>query len=225
MKFPFFAKRKKPEWQVSYQEEIPARLSVENEPEFIVVDIETTGFDVLRDRILSIAVARVFDGICEPGSMQEWIVFQENAELNEAVEIHGILPSESSQGQAEEEVLKELVPILTGSIMVGHHVRFDAAMIHAALMRNFGMGFRNRLLDTALLSMHELDAFKQSGYSRQKPPTLDEVCAQMGINTIDRHTAAGDVFTTVQLFMTLLAKTRHRMGEKFDWKDLPYVKL
>jgi len=222
----FSSKKDAKGWQNDYGKQTPTSVKkLPGEPVFAILDLETTGFDLHKDRILSIALALIHDSTFRPGSMREWVVYQEQAVLNEAVKIHGIMPAESREGKAEDTVLEELIPLLTGTVMVGHHIHFDAAMLNAALRRQFGMKFRNLLLDTAALSMYELDAFKKSGYSNQRPPSLDEVCVQMGINTVDRHTAAGDVFTTAQLFLTLLAKAKNRRGDRFSWKDLPVSKL
>lgn len=197
----------------------------EAEITYAVVDIESTGFDLYQDRILSIALGTIKESKLPAKNVQEWIVYQKEAILNEAVKVHGILPSQTNFGSTEADVLKTFIPLISGTILVGHHIRFDAAMLNKAMERNFGMKLRNKLLDTATMSMVELDAFKSSGYSNQKPPSLDEVCSQMEINTVDRHTASGDVFTTAQLFLMLKAKIKQRTKGEFTVKKLPVFRF
>jgi DNA polymerase-3 subunit epsilon len=95
-------------------------------------------------------------------------------------------------------------------------------MLDDALRRTFGIRLRNPLVDTARLAMSTIDAFHQTGYSNQRPPTLDEVCAKAGVALIDRHTAVGDAFTTAQLFLFLCAKLKHMLGRELIVDDIPY---
>ena len=186
----------------------PARRMPLAEVPFIVVDAETTGFSIARDRMLSLATFAVRAGQIAVNTGRTWLIRQPAASLTAAVEIHGILPCESAQGRSEREVLIELLPLLQGAILVGHHVRFDAEMINAALQRHFGVGLRNPLVDTAHLAMGALEAFRKSGYANQRPPGLEEVCAHCGIEMMERHTAVGDAFTTAEVFLVLAARVR-----------------
>jgi DNA polymerase-3 subunit epsilon len=175
--------------------------------------------------MLSVAVATIEHQQLRIDRLWNRIVFQRHAAVNDAVKVHGILPSESSHGIAESAMLEELLPLLTGAIVVGHHVRFDAAMLHAAMERHFGLRFRNRLLDTGDLAMAELDAFKKSAYSNQRPPSLDEVCQQLEIDPVDRHTALGDAFTTAQVFLYLRGRMQQRLQQGFQRRHLPLGKF
>lgn len=216
----------RPEWQQSYrtQRRIP-RGTPEKQLRYAVVDVETTGFDPRKDRILSIAVAAIKDQQLRVDQLWNRIVFQPDAAMNDAVKVHGILPSESSHGMSETAMLEELLPLLTGVIVVGHHVRFDATMLNAAMERNFGMRFRNPLLDTGDLAMAGIDAFKKSAYTQQRPPSLDEVCQQLEIDPVDRHTALGDAFTTAQVFLYLRGRMQQRLNERFQRKHLPLARF
>lgn len=178
--------------------------------EFVALDAETTGFDVTTDRILSIAVVPMVAGKLDIEGRRTWLVQQTASPNNEAVKIHGIAPAESAEGIPETTVLEELLGVLTGKIIVGHHIGFDAEMIGAALKRNWGLTLRNKLVDTALMSMRHIDAFHRTGYANQRPPGLDEVCQHAGLPVMGRHTASGDAFTTGQLFLWLWARQRVR---------------
>lgn len=221
-----FLNSKRPLWQREYIERTPVKLPV-NEADLVytVMDLETTGFDLLKDRILSVAVVQVQGNGLRANQIRDWIVYQKKPQVNEAMKIHGILPSETIEGESEPLMLEELIPLMKGTIVVGHHIQFDAAMINRSMERNFGLHFRNRLIDTANLAMSELDAFKKSGYSNQRPPNLDEVCQQLGINPVERHTAIGDAFTTSQVFLYLKGKLQQRMKDRFSPKSLPISKF
>lgn len=188
---------------------------------FVVLDAETTGFDRLKDRMLSLALFDVLGNRIHLNTVRTWTIFQENASLTEAVKVHGILPDETENGQEEASVIRELLPLLTGAVVVGHHIGFDAMMIDKAMTRHLGIGFQNPIVDTADLSMKALDAFAQTGYANQRPPSLDEVCSKCEIEMLFRHTAEGDAYTTAELFLFLCAKRRALLGRDLLLKDLP----
>ena len=202
---------------------VPGRLPWA-ELAFLVLDCETTGFRVGTDRILSLATMPVHGGDLRIGAATAWLVRQPGAALNAATAVHGILPSDTAAGDDERAVLAALLPQLHGTVLVGHHVGFDAAMLDEALRRHFGTGLRNPLLDTAELARSAVDAFGRTAYPGQRPPTLEELCAHFDLPPLDRHTAAGDTFTTAELFLFLCARLRRRLGRPLLAKDLPIVR-
>jgi DNA polymerase-3 subunit epsilon len=178
---------------------------------FVVIDTETSGFNVGTDRILSIAIFEIVNGQIDMALCRKWTVFQPESALTAATAIHGILPSETREGMHEKKVLEELIPLLTGAVVVGHHIRFDAAMISEAMARHFRAKFINRTVDTAVMAMQELVAFHQTGYENQRPPSLDEVCSQLSLPIVARHTAEGDAFLAAQIFLFLCGRIRRRL--------------
>lgn len=186
-----------------------------------VLDCETTGFRVGTDRLLSIALGEVRGLEFQVSSMQSWLVRQKPLPENDSFKIHGILPCDTAAARAEKDVLQELLPLLGGDLLIGHHIWFDAAMLNEAMKRHFQIRLKNPLVDTASLAMNVLDAFRPSGYGNQRAPTLDEVCAHLGIAMVDRHTAAGDTFTTAEVFLTLVARLKKALNRPLRVGDLP----
>lgn len=191
----------------------------------VVLDAETTGLVVERDKILSLAAAEVENWRMPMARMHSWLVYQSKASANDAVAVHGITPAETARGESEKAVVGELMTMLSGAVIVGHHIGFDAAMLNIAMRRHYKVGLYNQLVDTALLAMGELEAFRRTGYANQRPPGLEELCAHCGIPMMERHTAEGDVFTTAELFMMLCLRRRKRIGRPLEWRDLPSMKM
>ena len=192
-----------------------------SELRFVSLDAETTGFDATKDRMLSLALVEVQGGRIQIAKSAAWVIFQAAAPMTQAVSVHGILPAETKAGLPEAEVLRELLPRLSGAILLGHHVHFDAAMLTSALQRHYRTSLRNPMLDTAKLAMETLDAFAKTGYLGQRAPSLDEVCAQSGVPTVERHTAEGDAFTTAMIFISLCARLQRRLERPLRAEDLP----
>ncbi|MCC5834165.1 MAG: 3'-5' exonuclease [Opitutales bacterium] len=202
------------------QRKAPGRRDIAENIRFIVLDAETSGFDRAKDRMLSLATMRIEDLELHLSDMNSWLIYQADAGLTEAVNVHGILPSETADGESEQAVMAALLPILGNAPVVGHHIGFDADMIDQAFRRHFGIRFRNCLVDTAELAMRELDAFARTGYANQRPPTLEDLCSHLEISMVDRHTAAGDTFTTAQVFLTLCARIQKRLKRDLQLRDL-----
>ena len=176
------------------------------------------------DRVLSLASIEVARREIRVATARSWLIYQSEAPVNEATKVHGILPSDTALGLPEKEVVAEFLALLGGHLVVGHHIKFDAGMLDRAMRRHFNVRMKSRILDTALLAMQELSAFHRTGYRNQRPPSLEDVCATLNIPMMERHTAAGDTFTTAVVFLTLCAKLRKRLGRPVRFEDLPISK-
>lgn len=223
----FFHKPKFPPVYQRYREAAKAKLPAKmplDQVRFVVLDTETSGLKVGTDRILSLALFEVITERIYVAGSRKWIVCQPTACLNQATAVHGILPSEIRQGTPEQKILEELLPLLSGAVIVGHHVRFDAAMINDMMLRQMKAGFCNCVVDTARLAMRELIPFHQTGYANQRPPSMEEVCAQLDLPPIARHTAEGDAFVTAEIFLSLCGRIRRRLTRPLQVRDLPIIR-
>lgn len=226
MTFPWFRRAPLDPVALAYRDGTASRVPRKTPLEqlrFVVLDAETTGFDPAKDRILSVAAVPVTAGTLQLSGLRSWLVYQSTARFSEAVRVHGILPSETQTGEPEAAVLAELLPLLTGAVLVGHHLAFDVAMLNAALHRHFRVRLRNPMLDTAQLAMRVLEAFRKTGYPGQRTPSLDEVCTHCEIAPVERHTASGDTFTTGELLLVLGAKQARQLGRPLTAGDLPLM--
>ena len=207
----------------AYRDGTPRRISGKTPVAdllFVVLDCETSGFNSDSDRILSLAIAELRAGRLHIARSTSWL-FRQDRPVTEAVAVHGILPADTASGEAEKDILLELLPRLQGAVIVGHHIGFDVAMLNAALKRHFQTSLCNQLLDTARFAMDAVEAFARTGYPGQREPTLDEVCAQCGIAPTDRHTAEGDTFTTATLFLAMCARRQRQLARPLRAGDLP----
>ncbi len=189
----------------------------------VALDTECSGFEVGRDRLLSVGVIEIDWSHIRLDTSYEWLIYQPNIVANKATEIHGILPSDTLQGVPERQMLLELLPRITGAIVVGHQTWFDALMLNDALRRNYGIPFRNPIIDIGPLAMTELQPFRKTGYINQRPPSLEDLCAHFGIPQSDRHTAEGDAYIAAELFLLMCGHIRKRRG-KITHRDLPIKK-
>ena len=193
------------EHQAFFKTKIPKRTPVEA-IRFIVLDTETDGLDPKKNRILSIAAVEVENFEMHVAQRFESFFYRETYAPDETVKVHGILGKHLEEGDREAEILKALVPYLKNSILVGHHIGFDIAILNEAFQRHFQFSLQNQTLDTATLAQRLENPHQRAN----KPPSLDALCEQYRIPLGIRHTAAGDTFITALLFLKLLGRLKGR---------------
>lgn len=209
--FKFWKKRKQfkkpangPDWLVSYYEQT-AGIDDNRDArshDFAVIDLEATGLDKHKDKIISFGFIPLRDFEIWPGKSFQCYIKQTYFD-KETIPIHGILHEDIKDGLSEKEFLESTIPRLSGKVIVGHHVGYDIAMINQALLRHFDAELINPTIDTGVLYKKAYPSkFIYNKY--QNPiPTLDEIAAEFEIKTRDRHSAMGDALTTAFIFMKL----------------------
>jgi len=212
--FPFFKKQYKPdpnapEWWQEYERatrEITTSTEV-NDVWFSVLDVESTALDVELDRILSFAMIPIYQEEMIPSGSFECLVRQQYFD-KETVHIHELRRADIEEGIAEKEFLEKIIPMLKGTVIVGHHIGFDIAMINRALERHFNQKLCNPVVDTGqLYKKLYASRFLYSKY--EKPvPTLDKLAADFGLKFHDRHSAMGDTIMTGLVFLKFIRKLR-----------------
>ena len=197
----WFKKKKYPVFWNDYLRKFktPQPKTVEN-TRFVVFDTETTGFDTLKDRILSIGAVSIFNKIINVSDSIEVYLKQEKFKA-ETVEIHGILKEGNLLKINENEAIEQFINYLGNAVLVAHHAAFDIEMINNALKRLNLPKLKNKCIDTGIL-YKKLEGKKESHFS------LDVLCAQFNIPKHDRHTASGDAFITALLFLKIISKLK-----------------
>ncbi|WP_276498035.1 PolC-type DNA polymerase III [Pontibacter litorisediminis] len=179
--------------------------------EFVVFDTETTGFDTNEDRVLSIGAVKVQGQQVLVQESFECVVRQEMAAGNKSAEVHGLLRKQVEQGVPEQEALQAFLAYIGNSMLVGHHLKYDASMINGMIRRSGIDGkLHNRSIDTALLAKRLEHGRHHAGNHSHADYTLDALIRRYNLPTEARHTASGDAFITAILLLKLLALAKKR---------------
>lgn len=167
---------------------------------FVIFDTETTGLDILNDRILSIGAVSVFNNAIDIADTFE--VYLNQTEFKaETVEIHGILKTGNLIKISEKEALKQFIKYVGNAVLVAHHAAFDIEMINSALKRINLPKLKNKSIDTGIL-YKKLEGKKDNHFN------LDVLCNEFNIPKHDRHTASGDAYITALLFLKIISKLK-----------------
>jgi len=188
------------DYEAKFQEKLPVEIA---DTRFVVLDTETTGFDLKKDRMLSIGAIAVKGKSIDVADGFEEYISQETFNPK-TVKIHGIIQNERIETLTEEEAVKAFLKYVGNSVLVAHHAGFDIGMINQALSRMGLPKLKNKVLDT--VNLYRETRIISNLINREKSYSLDEIAETYNIDIKDRHTAAGDAFITAMAFLTILGK-------------------
>ncbi|MFQ6169964.1 histone-like nucleoid-structuring protein Lsr2 [Oryzobacter sp. R7] len=163
------------------------------QPGFAVLDVETTGLDASRHRIVEIAIVttdaygRVSD---------EWSTRINPQGPVGATHIHGITDDDVRHAPPFADLIGELNRRLAGSAVAAHHARFDLAFLRAEYSR---AGWRLPLLPalcTLQASEHHLPHLDRR--------RLSDCCWAVGHHVVGAHSAIGDARATASLLAAFM---------------------
>jgi len=167
----------------------------------VVIDTETTGLDPRRARVIELAGVRLSAGKLVAGAPFRHLLRPAGETIPAATtRIHGIDDAAVAGAPLFGEVWPDFNAFLDGSLVIGHTVGFDLAMLKRECDLAGLPWSRPRTLDTRLLA--QIAAPELAGY------TLEKLADWLGVDVADRHSALGDAATTARIFAALVPKLR-----------------
>jgi DNA polymerase-3 subunit epsilon len=188
--------RKKSPWPWYQKLRAPSRKTPLGEVEFVALDMEMSGLDGRRDRILSIAAVKC-KGSNIALSEMFYVELAQPTIRPESAAIHELLPN---TGIAESEALEALARFVELRPLVGHFVRLDRAFLTEGFKR-LGVRLRNRFIDTSALLPRFDDHFHPNAHPSKSDWKLENLCKRYRLPSDDMHHATGDAYATALLFI------------------------
>lgn len=179
-----------------------------DEIRFVVLDTETTGLNIKKDKIIQIGAVTVQDNkILIQDSMDVFVKWKELM-MSDSIKIHGFLPSDLNSGLEIGHVLIDFLKFVRADVIVAHHAAFDIGMFNKFLQECFSFKLFNRVVDTGTLAIR----LEQSQNDHHNPNeyTLDALCKRYKVPIENRHTAISDAYITAILFLKLLKSAKQR---------------
>jgi DNA polymerase-3 subunit epsilon len=173
-----------------------------DEARLVVVDVETTGLNLAKDRLIAIGAVAVAHGKIDLDDSFEIIVQQQNASAKDNILIHGITGTAQQEGVSPVEALLAFLEYLGGAPLIAFHVTFDQTMIRRALKEYLGLDFKRTWLDLA----YAVPALYPDKARRFR--ALDDWIGYFGIQNFARHSALADALATAQLLQVASARAR-----------------
>ncbi len=199
---------KKPQLSIEQQQRLAAwsvlpKVDIKTpvvESRYVVVDVETTGLNLMSDRLISIGAVAVVNGRIDFGDSFYIVLQQQAASERGNILLHGIGTAEQLEGIPPAEALLAFLEYLGKSPLIAFHVTFDETMIKRALRDYLGLNFKHSWLDLAYV-MPGLNPPLARKYR-----ALDDWIGHFEIRIDVRHNAFADAFATAQLFQVAFAQ-------------------
>jgi DNA polymerase III epsilon subunit-like protein len=163
---------------------------------FIAIDLETTGLDARRDRIVSLAAVPFVAS--EPASALTMLVNPGRPIPPSSTAIHGIDDAMVAEAPDEITAVRRLDAVCAGQVIVGHRVGFDLTVLARA--RGGDAGYVALCTQRLAVALHPA----------WSDVSLDGVCAAFGVSIHGRHTAEGDAAAAGRLLVRLVPPMRAR---------------
>ncbi len=145
------------------------------------VDLEMTGLDAERDRVVEVCIERWVGGACV-GSLESLVSPGER--VGGAAHVHGLGAAELAGAPPFSQLAERIVALLDGAVFIAHAASWDLQFLAAELAR-LGRPFEvPHYLDTLVLSRR---AFAFPSHS------LNALCKQFALGSGAAHRAGDDV--------------------------------
>ena len=169
----------------------------------VVIDLETTGLDVQKDRIVEICVVKRF-----PDGKQEVKTRLINPTISipkEASEIHGITDEKVKNEPKFKDLAASLGAYIDGCDIAGYNSnKFDVPMLLHEFER---AGIYGAFENVNLIDVYKL-------YSKFNPRTLEVAYADYCGKKLDAHNAESDAIATIELLESMVSEHSHEISDK-----------
>lgn len=176
---------------------------------YCVLDLETTGFSPVTEKITEIGIMKLQDGkVIDKFSC---FVNPEKPIPARVIEVTNITDDMVRNAETIEQVFPKMLEFIKGSVLVAHNAGFDVGFLkHNA--RVLGYDFDFTYLDTLSLAQEIFPDFKTY--------KLGRIAKNLGIKVEVAHRALDDVDTTVKVFQVMLEKLKERGAQSLEDIDL-----
>ena len=168
----------------------------------VAIDTETTGLDPRRAWVVEIGAVRIAAGVVEAAASMQRRARPPVAIPAAATKVHGIDDAAVAGAPTFAEVWPQFSTFIGDSVLIGHSVGFDLAVLEREATRANMTWARPRTLDTRLLA--QLAEPNLADYS------LETTAAWLAVVPGDRHSALGDAMTAARIYLALVPKLRAR---------------
>lgn len=148
----------------------------------IVLDVETTGLDYTKERMVEFAAIRL-----ENGKMKdrfETLINPEQHIRKSSIAVHGITEDDVKDAPTEAEVMPMILDFIGDYPIVAHNVIFDYSFINEASLRTTGNPITNPRIDSQMM-------FKEI-YPDLESCGLESLMTKFNVEFSTRHRAMAD---------------------------------
>jgi DNA polymerase-3 subunit epsilon len=182
----------------------PDLLRPIEESRYVVVDVESSGLNIHKDRLIAIGAVAVVRGRIELGDSLEIVLQQDVVSAKDNILVHGISGTAQREGVPPVEAMLAFLEYLGKDPLVAFHSGFDEAMISRALKTFLGFRFKHAWTDLAYISPA---LYPRQASSRR---SLDDWMEFFSLSNYARHSALADALATAELMLSLVGRMREQ---------------
>lgn len=183
----------------------------------LAMDVETTGLDPRRDRILSVGFVPVDGQQITLGGAGS-VLLRPDAGANDdgvgqSATVHGITDDQMSAGADARDFLDAIFTALNGRIILAHYSRIETDFLGVLCRRTYGVRPPLRAVDTLALQRRVLTGGVDMGFTAD--PARDELRlwnarGHYGLPRYRAHDALVDALACAELYLAQVAELGER---------------
>ncbi len=187
---------------------LPSQNQSVFETNYLALDFETTGFDLIKDEILSFGYVQVSHLSIDLKTAVHRLVKPDQSIPENSAIVHHILDDTSMQGMQLKTVLDEFLQLLKGKVLIAHYAAAESSYLNKACQQVYGCGIVIPVADTLMIERRRSRRNITSGQQLK----LHQCCRRYNLPKYKLHDALNDAISCAELF---LAQTAY-------WKN-PYT--
>ena len=169
--------------------------------EVVAFDCETTGLDVRRDDIITIAAVRIRGNRILTSERFEAVVRPEARMGADAIKIHRLREMDVAAGERIQRIIPRFLHFVGGRPLVGYYVEFDVRMVDKQLLGLIGIELPNKLIEVSKL-------YYERKYGDAPPGTVIDlsfasILRDLDLPVLDQHDAFNDALMTAMMYVRL----------------------
>jgi len=166
------------------------------EADFVVLDIETTGFSPIGDDIIELGAVRFRNGVI--GEAFQSFVRPSKPIPDEVQKLTSITPDMVANAPLPAGALRRFFDFVGDAIIVAHNAQFDYSFLRYHRQKHLGEEFHNPVLDTLILG--------RSIMPHMKSHSLSALTKELQVQLVDHHRADADARTAAMVMARLLER-------------------
>lgn len=186
----------------------------------LAIDVETTGLDTERDRVIAVGWVPVDGSTIDLSRAQRRIVGM-RMDVGDSATVHGITDDAIAAGAVPKDVLVELLEALAGRVLLAHHASIEVEFLSAACERVYGAPLVVSCVDTFALQHRVLT--EGVGAPADPLPGAVRLWAsreRYGLPRYRAHEPLTDALACAELYLAQVAELSLRSAKPLSLKAI-----
>ena len=181
-----------------------SKTKKDNKEVEVIIDVETTGLDYTRERIIEFAGIKLVNGKVK--EKFETLINAKQHIRKSSQAIHGISEEDLENAPEEEEIYPKIFEFIGDAPVVAHNAVFDYSFLNRTSKRLYDKPFENNYVDTQMMFKEVYPQYESCG--------LDTMVSVFGTTNKKRHRAMGDAMALAKCYPKLKAL----YYQKYNWQ-------